>query len=144
VTHSGEPGQFFMLWQYFTTSVDTIQPLFKKIVSPPKRLFQPFRHNKIDENLVLDKMNKVKTDRQTDKQNLESHIKAKELIEHLMNTEVKLSYYCQRLRHDLYSASYQDKCEIFDMLKIKVMTTTEAVQYRLCYANQRYIQEVIG
>ena len=71
-------------------------------------------------------------------------LKAKELIEHLINTEFKLSYYCQRLRHDLYSAAYQDKCEIFDMLKIKVMTITEAVQYRLCYANQRYIQEVIG
>jgi hypothetical protein len=48
---------------------------------------------RFDENFVLDKMNKVKTDRQTDKQNLESLIKAKERIEHLENAEVKLSDY---------------------------------------------------
>ena len=56
-----------------------------------KTFFNDSAYNKTDENFVLDETNKVRTDRQTDKQNLENLIKAKEYIEHLETAEVKLS-----------------------------------------------------
>jgi hypothetical protein len=64
---------------------------------------------------------------QADNQTLESHIKTKERIGNLEKVEVKLDDYCRRLKHDLDSASYQDKRDILDMLAIKVTATTEAV-----------------
>jgi site-specific DNA recombinase len=107
-----------------------IEQLRKKIKgydSQEKRLVQLLRYNEVDENFVLDEMNKIKADRQADKQILESFIKTKERMESLEKVEVKLSEYCQRLKHDLDSASYQDKCDVLDMLAIKITATTEAV-----------------
>ena len=56
-----------------------------------KTFFNDSAYNETDENFVLDETNKVRTDQQTDKQNLENLIKAKEYIEHLETAEVKLS-----------------------------------------------------
>lgn len=75
----------------------------------------------------MDELNKLKNEREADKQKLENYIMTKEHLENLERAEIKLAEYCQQLRHDLDNATYQEKRDILEMLAIKITVTPEQV-----------------
>ena len=109
---------------------EEIQKLKKQIKnydSQEKRLVQLFRYSEINQDNILDELNQLKREREGDKLTLGSLISTKERVATLEKAEIKLTEYCQKLRNNLDSASYQDKRDILDMLAIKVTATPEAI-----------------
>lgn len=107
-----------------------IQKLTKRVKnydSEEKRLVQLFRYGELNQDTILDELNRLKNEREADKATLHKLATDKERIAALENADVKLSEYCERLKHDLDSASYQDKRDILDMLAIKVTATVQSI-----------------
>lgn len=92
-----------------------------------KRLVQLFRYGEFDQNNVLDELNKLKKERETDKDSLENYCRTRERIATLKQAEIRLAAYCEQLKSDLDAASFEDKRGILDMLAIKVSATPESV-----------------
>jgi site-specific DNA recombinase len=107
-----------------------IQKLKRKIKSydsQEKRLVKLFRYGEINQDSILDELNQLKKERETDKQKLEDYTRTKEHLENLELAEMMLAEYCQRLRHDLDNATCQEKKEILEMFDIKVTATPERI-----------------
>ena len=92
-----------------------------------KRLVQLFRYGEFDQDNVLDELNKLKKERETDKDSLENYCRTRERIATLKQAEIRLAAYCEQLKSDLDAASFEDKRGILDMLAIKVSATPESV-----------------
>lgn len=95
--------------------------------SQEKRLVHLFRYGVINQDSILDELNQLKRGREADKLKLENLIDAKERVDNLEKTEIKLSAYCQKLKSALDFASYQDKRNILDMLAIRGTTTRDTI-----------------
>ena len=107
-----------------------IQRLKRKLKSydpQERRLIQMLRYEEVTQDIVLDEMNKLKRERESDKQQLENYMFTRERIASLEKAELQLKDYCRRLRKNLDNATYQDKREILEMLAIKVTATTERI-----------------
>ncbi len=107
-----------------------IQKLKKQINgydAQEKRLVQLFRYGEIGQDSILDEMNSLKSEIESDRLKLDDMVKTKEKIAKLKKAEIKLSEYCNLLKDRLDSASIQEKRDILDMLAIKVAATTEAI-----------------
>jgi len=108
-----------------------IQKLTKRVKnydSEEKRLVQLFRYGELNHDTILDELNRLKSEREADKAALHKLVADRERIAALGNAEVKLSEYCERLKHDLDSASYENKRDMLDMLAIKVTATADAIE----------------
>jgi len=92
-----------------------------------KRLVQLFRYGEINQDSILDEMNNLKKEIESDRQKLDDLVKTKEKIAKLKKAEVKLSKYCNLLKDRLDSASIQEKRDTLDMLAMKVTATTGAI-----------------
>ncbi len=113
------------------TSLDEeIQKLKRKLKSydsQEKRLIQMLRYEEVTQDTLLDEINRLKKEREFDKQQLENYIFTKERIANLEKAELQLRDYCQRLHKNLDDAAYQDKREILEMLAIKINATPERI-----------------
>ncbi len=113
-----------------TSLEEEIQKLKRRLKSynpQEKRLIQMLRYEEVTQDTVLDEINRLKKERESDKQQLESYIFTRERIASLEKAELQLKDYCQRLHGNLDNATYQDKREILEMLAIKVTTTPERI-----------------
>lgn len=113
------------------TSLDEeIQKLKRRLKSydpQEKRLIQMLRYEEVTQDTLLDEINRLKKERESDKQQLENYIYTRERIANLEKAELKLKDYCQCLHGNLNNATYQDKREVLEMLAIKVTTTPERI-----------------
>ena len=107
--------------------IQKLQRRLKGYDPQERRLIQMLRYEEITQDTVLDEINQLKKERESDKQQLENYIFTKERIANLENAELKLKDYCQRLYGDLDNATHQYKREILEMLSIKVTTTPERI-----------------
>jgi len=113
-----------------TTLDKEIQKLKRRLKSyeaQEKRLIQLLRYEEVTQDAVLDEINQLKKERESDKQKLENYIFTRERIASLENAELKLKDYCRQLSKDLDNATYQEKREILEMLAIKITATPEQV-----------------
>jgi len=113
------------------TSLDKeIQKLKRRLRSynpQEKRLIQLLRYEEVTQDAVLDEINQLKKERESDEQKLENYVFTKERIASLEDAELKLKDYCQQLGKDLDNATFQDKRSILEMLAIKVTATPEQI-----------------
>ena len=107
--------------------IEKLKKQIKNYDSQEKRLVQLFRYGEINQDSILDELNSLKKDQEEDKTKLVSLQHTKERIASLEKADIKLAEYCQRLKSDLDSASYQEKQEILDMLAIKVTATPDNI-----------------
>jgi site-specific DNA recombinase len=107
-----------------------IQKLKKQINgydAQEKRLVQLFRYGEINQDSILDEINSLNKEVESDRLKLDSLLKTKGKIVALKKAEMKLSEYCNLLKDRLDSASIQEKRDILDMLAIKVTATPNAI-----------------
>ena len=113
------------------TSLDEeIQKLKRRLKSydpQEKRLIQMLRYEEVTQDILLDEINRLKKERESDKQQLENYMFTRERIANLQKAELQLKDYCQRLHSNLDNATYHDKREILEMLAIKVTATPERI-----------------
>jgi hypothetical protein len=87
-----------------------------------------FRYQEIDESAVLDEINNLKKEMESDKLKLDNLIKTQEKIAALKNAEIELVEFCKTLKGQLDTATYQQKRDILDMLAIKVIASNEGAE----------------
>ncbi|MFC2040435.1 recombinase family protein [Chloroflexota bacterium] len=107
-----------------------IQKLRKQINgydAQEKRLVQLFRYGEISQDSILDEINSLKKEIESDRLKLDNLVKTKGKIAKLKKAEIKLSDYCNLLMDRLSSAGIQEKRDILDMLAIKVTATVDAI-----------------
>ena len=93
-----------------------------------KRLIELFSHSEINKDFLLDEINKIKNGKAVDEETLDNLIQSQKRIEQLQDVGIKLTDYCQRLKTNLDSASFQDKRDVLDMLAISVTVTKESTK----------------
>lgn len=93
--------------------------------SDERSLLSLFRHKEIDRDCLLDEINQLKKDRETDEQNLTGLTRVKESIAELVDMELKINEYCSNAVHNLANCTFDDKRLALDALGIKVVATPE-------------------
>ena len=113
------------------TSLDKeIQKLKHRLKSydpQERRLIQMLRYEEVTQDTLLDEINRLKKERESDKQQLENYIFTRDRIANLEKAELQLKDCCKRLHGNLGNATFQDKREILEMLAIKVTATPERI-----------------
>ena len=89
-----------------------------------KRSLSP---GELTQDYVLDEVNRLKKDRQTDQEELRRLKKAKIRLTHIADAEIKLNEFCQRLQKNLDNATIQDKRLALDALDIRVTASTQSI-----------------
>jgi site-specific DNA recombinase len=93
-----------------------------------KRLIRLFRYEEIAEDYVLDELNRLKSERQSDKEQLVDYIRIRDEMNRLANTEIKLNEFCERVRQNLAQCTLEDKRLALDALDVKVIATREHIE----------------
>ena len=81
----------------------------------------------IDENTILDELNQVKADRNTQQERLAELEKSKKALQELQHAEVKLNELCEALRRQIDGASNETKHLALEALAIKVYATRKSI-----------------
>ncbi len=95
--------------------------------SQQKRLVKLFRLGVINENAILDELNQVKVDRNTDLERLAELEKSKKTLADLQQAEIKLNDFCDAIRQQIDSSSFETKRLALDALDVKVYATRGSV-----------------
>lgn len=98
--------------------------------SEEKRLIKLFRYGEIDENRILDELNQLKKDRKAEEEKLAQCAGTKERLANLVEAEIKLNEYCERVRQNLAECSLELKRLALDALDIQVTVTPERVDIK--------------
>ncbi len=104
----------------FEKEIQKIKKQINGYDAQEKRLVQLFRYQEINQNSVLDEINSLKKEMESDRSKLDTLVKTKEKIAALKKAEIKLAEFCKTLKGQLDLASYEEKRDILDMLAIKV------------------------
>ncbi len=107
--------------------IQKLKRKLKSYESQEKRLLQMFRYGEINQDYVLDELNQLKKEHDADEKKIKDYVETKERLKSLERAEIKLAEYCQRLRHNLDNATYQEKRDILEMLAIRVTATPEHI-----------------
>lgn len=92
-----------------------------------KNLIKLFRYKEIDEEHILDELNRLKVERQSDEKQLARLHEAQEQLENLTKVEMKLNEYCERVKQNLKQLTFDEQRLILDALDIKVTATPEDI-----------------
>lgn len=98
--------------------------------SEEKRLIKLFRHGEIDENSILDELNQLKNERKEDEAVLAQYNETKRQLDNLIDAEVKLNEYCERVKQNLANSSFEQKRLALDALSIQIMATPGQVDIK--------------
>ncbi len=107
--------------------IEKLNRKIKKYSAQEQRMVRLFRLGEVDEDHLLDEINQLKRERESDQQQLENYIRTRQEMERLEQTEINLAKYCAQVRDNLDNADYQEMREVLDMLGIKVNATPEQV-----------------
>lgn len=78
-------------------------------------------------NYLLNELNQVKADRNTQQERLAELDKSKKALQELQHAEVRLNDLCEALRHELDSSSNKTKHLALEALDVKVYATHDNV-----------------
>ena len=75
-------------------------------------------------------MKQLEEELQSDEEQLNQLLQAKEQLNNLTKVEMKLSEYCERVKQNLAQLTFQEKRFVLDALDIKVMATQENIEIK--------------
>ena len=99
----------------------------KKYYREEKRLVSLFRFGEIKEDNILDELNHLKKERQSDQEQLSQLGQAKERLANLMNAEIKLDQFCERVRQNLLQCSTNERRLALDALGVKIIAGQDRI-----------------
>lgn len=99
----------------------------KNYDSQQKRLVKLFRLGVINENAILDELNQVKAERNTNQECLAELEKSKRTLQELQRAEIKLNDFCEMIRQQIDCSSNETKRLALDALDVKVNATRDSV-----------------
>lgn len=81
-------------------------------------------------DIVLDELNQMRKEQETDNKRLASLLQAKESIANAGNFEAKLKELCDRIVPDIENCTNQDKKDAYTYLDLAITTTPEGVDIK--------------
>jgi site-specific DNA recombinase len=81
-------------------------------------------------DIVLDELNQMKKELESDKNKLSSLNKTKNNIEKMVDTEAHLKQLCAKIAPDIDNCTYQDKRDAYTYLDLKVVATPEGADIK--------------
>ncbi len=79
---------------------------------------------------VLDEINRLKNECQTDEKELQNINETKDRLTHIADAEIKLNEFCPRVRQSLDNVTVQDKRLALEALDIRVTASTQSVDIK--------------
>ena len=95
-----------------------------------RRLMSVLRLDVVKSDIVLDELNQMKKEQETDKKRLSSLIQTKKYIEKMIDLEAHLKQLCADIAHDLDNCTYQDKRDAYTYLDLKIIATLEGADIK--------------
>ena len=86
------------------------------------------RHEEVTRDYVLDEVNRLKHDRETDERQLTEFRKTKQQHIRLDEAEINLSEFYNRVQKNLINCTFDDKRLALEMLDIRVTVTCDQVE----------------
>jgi len=99
----------------------------KKYDTEEKRLVSLFRFGEIKEDNILDELNHLKKERQSDQDQLSQLVRAKERLASLLNAEIKLSEFCERVRQNISHCGINERRLALDALGVKITASKDRI-----------------
>ncbi|MEE9399460.1 MAG: hypothetical protein V3V23_04250, partial [Dehalococcoidales bacterium] len=87
-------------------------------------------HGEVTKDYVLDEINRLKNECQTDEAELQRIKETKDRLSHIADAEIKLNEFCQRVRQNLDNATIQDKRLALEALDIRVTASTQSIDIK--------------
>ena len=84
----------------------------------------------VTKDYVLDEINRLKNECQTDEAELQRIKETKDRLSHIADAEIKLNEFCQRVRQNLDNATIQDKRLALEALDIRVTASTQGIDIK--------------
>ena len=114
--------------QFLDSEISKLRRKISNYDYQEKRLLALFRHDEVSENFILDEINQLKKERESDLNNLEDLEVAKTKQLELKNTEIRLEKLCATVHQNLDNCGAKEKRLALDALDIKAIVTRERVQ----------------
>jgi site-specific DNA recombinase len=95
-----------------------------------RQLISLLGHGEVTKDYVLDEINRLKNECQADEQELQRIKEAKDRLSYIADAEIKLNEFCQRVRHNLRSATIQDKRLALEALDIRITASNQRMDIK--------------
>jgi len=79
---------------------------------------------------VLDEVNRLKTERQIDQEELQQIKETKTRLSHIADAEIKLKEVCQKVSQNLDNTTIQDKRLALDALDIRITVSPQQIDIK--------------
>jgi site-specific DNA recombinase len=110
--------------------INSLTQRMKRYAGQERRLMKVLRMEVVTPDIVLDELNQMKKEKETDQERLNSLVKTKESIGKIVNMEANLKDLCSRIVPDLDNCTNQDKKDAYTYLDLKVTATPEGVDIK--------------
>jgi len=110
--------------------ITRLERRLRDYVKQERQLIMLLRHSEVTQDYVLDEINKLKRDRQTDQEELQTLKETKARLSHMIDAETKLNEFCQRVRQNLDNATIHDKRLALDALDIRVTASSQSIDIK--------------
>jgi len=88
------------------------------------------RHSEVTHDYVLDEVNRLKTERHSDQEELLQIKETKSKLSHIVDAEIKLKEICQRVSQNLDNTTIQDKRLALDALDIRIIASPQQIDIK--------------
>jgi len=95
-----------------------------------RQLIALLRHREVTKDYILDEINKLKNECQSDEEELQKLKRTTEKLSHITDAEIKLNEFCERVRQNLDNATIQDKRLALEALDIRVTASTQSIDIK--------------
>jgi site-specific DNA recombinase len=110
--------------------IKTLNRRLKGYDGQERRLMSVLRLDVVKADIVLDELNQMKKELESDKNKLSSLNKTKNNIEKMVDTEAHLKQLCAKIAPDIDNCTYQDKRDAYTYLDLKVVATPEGADIK--------------
>ena len=110
--------------------IKSLSRKMKGYAGQERRLMNVLRLEVATPDIVLDELNQMKNERETDQNRLNSLVQTKNNVDKMIEMEANLKELCARIIPDLDNCTNQDKKDAYTYLDLKIKATSEGADIK--------------
>jgi hypothetical protein len=115
---------------YSNTEITKLERNIRSYEKRERQLISLLGHGEVTKDYVLDEINRLKSEYQADKEELQRIKETKDKLLHIADAEIKLNEFCQRVCQNLDNATIHDKRLALEALDIRVTASTQIIDIK--------------
>ena len=115
---------------YSNKEIARLERKIRNYEKQERQLISLLGHSEVTKDYVLDEINRLKNECQTDEAELQRIKETKDRLLHIADAEIKLNEFCQRVRQNLDNATIQDKRLALEALDIRVTASNQSIDIK--------------